>query len=130
MTEHHVIFDHFIHQQPVSWKRQGGAGKFRWRDKKQMDKAKDTLAWEIKVAEPRLRCDAHSRFGFRARFHLFTHADGDNLEKLLMDALAGIVWENDGQCDEGSWTKKIVHKHAGIQLLIYRIEEKQTLHSG
>lgn len=122
MANHKIVFMHFIRQQPVTWKRQGGAGKFRWTQSRQQRKARDTLAWEIKAAEPLLRCDACARFGFKAEFHLFTRADGDNLEKLLMDALQGVVWLNDEQVDEGSWAKKVVNTDAGIKLMIYKIE--------
>lgn len=107
---------------PTPWKRQGGAGKFRWRDRKQQQQAKDALGWQIKSFEPKLRVDACARFGYHATFSIFTRADGDNLEKLLMDALQGIVWMNDEQVDEGHWEKKIVAANAGIKLLIYEIE--------
>jgi Holliday junction resolvase RusA-like endonuclease len=129
-----VIFQHFIAQSPVSWKRQGGAGKFRWSDKKLQQEAKDTLAMEIKAAEPQLRPNGLARFGYRACFHIRHRADGDNLEKLLMDALQGIVWLDDEQVDEGSWTKKIVPGGPidyrklgkpvglGIDLMIYEID--------
>jgi Holliday junction resolvase RusA-like endonuclease len=122
MPNHKIVFAHFIPQPPMTWKRQGGAGKFRWRDRKLMKMAKDNLGWEIKAAEPQLRVDACARFGFRAEFHIFNRSDGDNLEKLLLDALQGIAWLNDEQVDEGAWTKKIVATKPGIRLLIYEIE--------
>lgn len=123
MPNHKIVFAHFIRQPPTTWKRQGASGgKFRWRDRKQMQKAKDALGWEIKAFEPKLRPDACARFGYHAVFSIFTRADGDNLEKLLMDALQGIVWMNDEQVDEGHWEKKIVATGAGIKLLIYEIE--------
>jgi Holliday junction resolvase RusA-like endonuclease len=122
MANHKIVFMHFIRQPPTTWKRQGGTGKFRWSDKKAMKQAKDALGWEIKAAEPKLRVDACARFGFRAEFHIWNRADGDNLEKLLLDALAGIVWLNDEQVDEGAWCKKIVAANPGIRLLIYEIE--------
>lgn len=122
MPNHRIVFQHFIKMVPVSWKRQGAFGKFRWRDKKQAALARQQLAWEIKAAEPKLRCDACARFGIRAEFHIFTRADGDNLEKLLFDALIGIVWLNDEQIDQSYWEKKIVIKDPGIRLMIYEIE--------
>ena len=122
MSEHKIIFDHFIHLQPTTWKRQGSTWKFRWSDKKQMQGAKERLGWEVKAAEPALRCDSRARFGYIARFFLRFASDGDNLEKLLLDALAGIVWENDEQVDEGQWSKTLRDGHEfGIKLVIYRI---------
>jgi Holliday junction resolvase RusA-like endonuclease len=122
MANNKIVFMHFIRQPPLTWKRQGATGKFRWRDKKALAKAKENLGWEIKAAEPKLRVNACARFGYRAEFHIWNRADGDNLEKLLMDALQGIVWLNDEQVDEGAWSKKIVATNAGIRLMIYEIE--------
>jgi Holliday junction resolvase RusA-like endonuclease len=117
-----IIFDSFIQLEPVTWKRQGATGKFRWRDVKQMRAAKDNLGWEIKAAAPGLRCDSTARFGYRMSFYLRHRSDHDNLIKLVMDALQGIVWENDEQVDEGTWLKKNAAGQPGIMLTIYRIE--------
>jgi Holliday junction resolvase RusA-like endonuclease len=122
VPNHRIVFAHFIRQPPLTWKRQGGAGKFRWSDRKLLQKAKENLGWEIKAAEPKLRVNACARFGYRAEFRIWNRADGDNLEKLLMDALQGIVWVNDEQVDEGYWVKEIVVTNPGIKLLIYEIE--------
>lgn len=122
MANHRIVFQHFIRQPPVPWKRQGGEGKFRWTQSREQKLAKQAVAWEIKAAEPKLRCDACARFGVRVEFHIFRRADGDNLEKLLLDALQGIVWKNDEQIDSMSWEKKIVAQDAGIKLMIFEIE--------
>lgn len=121
MANHKIIFDHYLTWTPVSWKRQGATGKFRWRDVKQMHKAKQSLGWEVKAAEPKLRLDGNARFGFRAIFYIRHRADGDRLVNLLTDALEGIVWENDEQVEEGSFRKKL-EIDPGLQLIIYRIE--------
>lgn len=33
------------------------------------------------------------------------HVDGDNMEKLVLDALQGVVWRNDSTIITGAWEK-------------------------
>ena len=124
-----LVFDHVIQMVPVTWKRtridKHGTHLQIFNEKK-MAAAKRQLGWEVKLKEPQLRCDAQARFGFIAHFYICgNRGDGDNFEKLLLDALQGVVWENDGQVDEGQWAKVYNRpkSEAGIKLRIYRIEE-------
>lgn len=117
-----IIFDHEMHVPPVTWKRPDSFGTRRF-NPKAMQNAKDAVAWEVKIHAPQLRCSATDRFGFRVAFHIprIRGGDGDRYENLLLDALTGIVWENDEQVDEGSW-KKVYASGPKIHLVIYRLE--------
>jgi Holliday junction resolvase RusA-like endonuclease len=121
-----LIFDHMIRMRPVAWKRQGVDGKFRWKDSRLMKVARDNIGWNVRVAAPQLHVDREARFGVRAIFYLNKPADGDNLEKLLLDALTGVVWEDDVQVDEAWWAKRLDPEYdelaTGVHLVIYRIE--------
>lgn len=124
-----IIFDQVIPLPPMTWKRgrvvaRGTASGIRVKiiNDKKFKQAKQNLAWEVKAAAPQLRCSRDARFGFHAEFFLAgpRGGDGDRYENLLMDALEGVIWENDEQVDEGSWKKKYDSKHVGIQLTIWR----------
>lgn len=116
-----IIFDHFITCEPTTWKRHRGRGRRAYTDPRAL-LFSNALGWEVKVKEPKLRVSSTARFGYSARFHLRSRGDGDNYEKLLMDALTGIVWEDDEQIDEGTWWKQIREDQPGIRLTIYVIE--------
>lgn len=117
-----IIFDEFIAVRPTTWKRARSVGTRRFTDE-HMQQAKSTLGWEVRALAPKLKCNATDRFGFNATYHIGRSrgGDGDRYENLLMDALEGIVWENDEQVDE--WHGKKLHNAGtpGIRLTIWRI---------
>ena len=128
-----IIFDRLIPFIPITWKRprfaafQNAAGKLQVRgyNDKKYDQAKANLGWEFKAADPKIRCSSTDRFGFRCTFRLARPrgqaGDGDRYENLVMDALQGIVWEDDSQVDEGSWTKIYNADLAGVWLTIWKL---------
>jgi len=118
-----IIFDHFIRMEMRAWKRARRHGLVYYTDKKVTATAQQ-LGWEVKCLEPKLRLDGVSRFGFVAKFYVRHRGDGDNLEKLLMDALQGVVWTNDEQVDEGMWTKEYERTEVGVRLTIYVIDQE------
>lgn len=124
-----IVFDHMIPLPLVTWKRprvqaRGTMSGIRVRmiNDKKYNAVKANLGWEIKVRAPQLRPDPHDRFGFRFVLHLTAArgGDGDRYENLVMDALQGVVWENDNQVDEGQWLKIYMQPCAGLQLTIWR----------
>lgn len=125
-----VIFDQLLPWLPVTWKRprvavRGTMSGVRLQiiNEKKYKQAKSNLGWELKAAAPALRCSSTDRFGFRAGYHLqcARGGDGDRYENLIMDALQGIVWENDNQVDEGQWVKTYCSSSPGLWLTIWRI---------
>lgn len=126
-----IVFDQLIPMPAVTWKRPRIQGvikadfriHYRIYNDKGYEHAKANLGWEIKAAAPKLRCSAKERFGFAATFHLIgpRGGDGDRYENLVMDALQGIVWENDNQVDEARWAKTYDNATPGIWLTIWRI---------
>ena len=122
MSNHRIIFDYTLPLPPRTWKRARSVGTRRFNEHA-MEQAKSTLGWEVKAAAPGLRCSSSAEFGFRATFHIRNrhHGDGDRYENLLMDALQGIVWENDEQVMEGFW-RKVYDSGPALTLTIWRIE--------
>jgi Holliday junction resolvase RusA-like endonuclease len=116
-----IIFDHRLAVPPVTWKRARSRGAKRFNDLATSN-AKAAMGWAVKVHEPQLRCSSTDRFGFRVTFYIarVRGGDGDRYENLLMDALVGVVWENDEQVDEGSW-RKVYGADPGIHVVIWRI---------
>jgi len=89
--------------------------------------AEERVVWALRAAGGgRGPCDPTSLFGAHVVFRCATHrhADGDNMLKLLLDALNGVVWRDDSQVVEKS---VVVHRGVGAtqahtEAVIYRIE--------
>lgn len=124
-----LVFDQMIPWPAITWKRTRVVARgtragitVRLINDKKYNQAKANLGWEIKAAAPKLRCSNTDRFGFRVVFHLLAHrgGDGDRYENMVMDALQGIVWQDDNQVDEGQWLKKYGAATPGIWLTIWK----------
>lgn len=89
---------------------------------KRTKEAERTIAWLFRQAAGPFRLDKTSRFGVFAVFvcHPSRPRDGDNMLKLVLDALTGLCWVDDTQVDEQS--TKTVYAHSGLrtELVVYR----------
>jgi len=88
--------------------------------------AEEHIVWALRTVAVRGPCDPTSLFGVHILFRCATnrHADGDNMLKLVLDALNGVVWRDDSQVVEKS---VVVHRgvgaaHAHTEAVIYKIE--------
>jgi Holliday junction resolvase RusA-like endonuclease len=118
----HVIVNAFFPDEPTTWKRASARGRRRF-NPRAMEKAKETLRWQFLTMYPAFKVSSSSRFGYRAEFNISRRGgDGDNYEKLLLDALTGMIWKDDEQVDEGQWRKRIDADKKGILLVVYVIE--------
>lgn len=115
-----LILHAFFPGEPVTWKRAGGHGSRRF-NPKFMENAKKRLRRQLKMLHPKLRPNAKLRFGFQAVFQISARGDGDNFEKLILDAFKGKIWEDDEQVDEGQWKKDYTAPDKGIVLIVYVI---------
>lgn len=116
-----VIINAFFPGAPITWKRAEARGSRRF-NPTEMTEAQDTLRWQLKAIAPRLRPNAKLRFGYQAVFQINRRGDGDNFEKLLLDAFTGLIWEDDEQVDEAQWRKDYGAAELGIRLVVYAIE--------
>lgn len=92
--------------EPIAWERVGGHGSRVFKPKKTRQ-AQAALARGLKCVAPKLKADAHSRFGVQVVFSTRSfRKDGDNCLKLLLDAFNGRVWVDDSQIDEFQVTMK------------------------
>lgn len=116
-----IILNAFFPGEPTTWKRAGGRGRTRFTPEA-MRTAQINLRWQFKAIAPNMKVDEVSRFGFQATFQISRRGDGDNFEKLILDAFEGFIWENDEQVDEGQWRKdRSKDKPPGIHLIVYTI---------
>ena len=114
-----VILNAIFPGEPVTWKRANFRGRRRF-NPKFMRNAQKRIRRQLKMLKPTMTPDATSRFGFQATFHNSFRGDGDNFEKLILDALTGIVWLDDEQVDEGQWKKlNKLGGEVGIHLIVY-----------
>jgi Holliday junction resolvase RusA-like endonuclease len=86
--------------------------------------AETTVGWAFKAAVRGWQLDASTAFGVMALFRCATtrgRRDGDNLLKLLLDALNGVAWKDDAQVHEEAARVVRGAPTAGTDVLIYRI---------
>ena len=92
---------------------------------KQTKEAELTIGWLFRKAVGPFRPDRTSRFGVQALFvcHPSRPRDGDNLLKLILDALTGVCWVDDTQVDEQS--TKTVYAYSGHKtvVVVYRLPD-------
>lgn len=88
--------------EPVAWQRSGWNGKTAYLPKKSRD-FQTRLGWACKACYPGLK-PLPDLFSLRLRF-LYAQLKGedrdiDNLEKNVLDALIGVLWDDDCQVRE------------------------------
>jgi Holliday junction resolvase RusA-like endonuclease len=91
---------------------------------KKTRQAQAKLRRQLKMVAPTLRPNERARFGVQLVFRTTSsRKDGDNCEKLVLDAFLKKIWHDDSQIDECSWRMQrgpggCPHTH----LIVYVIE--------
>jgi Holliday junction resolvase RusA-like endonuclease len=87
-------------------------------------RAKETLQWQLKALGKQYK-PVGGPIGVQLVFYLKNVAkDGDNLEKLVLDAFTGHLWIDDAQIIECSWRKRPLadrEKFGSTRIVVYRI---------
>ena len=115
--------------EPQPKERPRVVGRHAFTPKRTVD-AQDDMAWAVKAAHPRLKCDGDSEFGLRCVFYCTPSnrrqsnamPDADNLGKLIRDGLQGTAWKNDSQVREDFYIVLPAHLHAPhSEILFYKL---------
>jgi Holliday junction resolvase RusA-like endonuclease len=118
-----VILNAIFPGEPVAWERLHPRG-FKPKKTRQ---AQVRLQRQLKMIAPKLRPNSRARFGVQLVFRTTSaQKDGDNCEKLVLDAFNKKIWYDDSQIDKCQWEmvrilgirKPEVHIH----LIAYVIE--------
>lgn len=126
LTLARVILNVILPGDPVALQRHQMLGKMAFTPEKSR-MAKNTLAWQVRCAAPKIR-PTSAWLGVQIIFTTRNmKQDGDNLEKLVWDALTGLVWFDDSQIVE--WTGKKVRAaprtQGSTRIVVYTIEGAQ-----
>lgn len=98
-----VIVNAIFPGEPVAWERVMLRGPYMIKPKKTRA-AQKRLRRRLKCIAPQLRPNARQRFGVQLTFHISApRKDGDNCEKLVLDAFNKKIWRDDSQIDELQW---------------------------
>lgn len=94
--------------------------------------AQELMAFNCITSTRGLKVSDVDRFGVFAIFFCGTRQrrDIDNLSKLVLDALTGIVWKDDVQVVEMSLRRVFVDdepEHARTEVMVYRVTTAQTI---
>jgi Holliday junction resolvase RusA-like endonuclease len=118
-----VILNAIFPGEPVAWERVERRGPYVYKPKKTRQ-AQAKLRRQFKMVAPTLRPNQIARFGVQLVFQTASsEKDGDNCEKLVLDAFNEKIWYDDNQIDECSWRmirSKLVDP--GTHLIVYLIE--------
>lgn len=116
-----VILNAIFPGEPVAWERVMLRGPYMIKPKATR-KAQAKLRRDLKMVAPRLKENFRSRFGVQLVFSTASaRKDGDNCEKLVLDAFNKKLWHDDSQIDELSWK---MNRHASVpqtHLIVYEI---------
>lgn len=113
-----------VEGEPQSKKR---VGFFRRRSYNPSFRAQVAIRWAIKAAYPRLKPDTFRDFSVRLIFfcgdyYAKNRKDGDNMEKLILDSMKGIVWRDDIQVRECFWRIYPSSGKPRTQILFFTME--------
>jgi Holliday junction resolvase RusA-like endonuclease len=115
----HLLINVVFPGEPIAWERINPRG-FKPKKTRQ---AQAALVRGLKCVAPKLEQNSRLRFGVQLIFSTASgRKDGDNCEKLLLDAFNGKIWQDDSQIDECRW--KMI-RHAEIprtHLIVYTID--------
>lgn len=115
-----VSFDAPI-AQPKERHRKGAGGRMYTPEKTVA--AEEAIGWAFKNAARGHRVDKESRFGLViAVAGANAAADVDNLAKVVMDGLQGVLYRNDKQVDE-LHVRRLPGREKRTEVTVYRIEE-------
>lgn len=108
--------------QPRAWKR---VGRSRGRSYNPSKDDEQALAWQVRTIYTEPNPDETHLWGLRAIFYCKNlqrgRMDGDNLIKLVKDALQKLVWENDFQVREGYYLTVPVVEKPRTELLFHHL---------
>jgi len=108
--------------EPVAWERVTLRGPYMFKPKKTRQ-AQAKLRRGLKCIVPNLRPNDRARFGVQLVFSIAgTRKDGDNCEKLLLDAFLKKIWQDDSQIDECQWRMIRSAIVPQTHLIVYIIE--------
>ncbi len=89
--------------EPIAWERVMLRGPYMIKPKSTRA-AQTKLRRQLKCIAPTLRPNSVARYGIQFVFSTAGgRKDGDNMEKLVLDAFSKKIWQDDSQVDECQW---------------------------
>jgi Holliday junction resolvase RusA-like endonuclease len=117
-----VVINAIFPGEPIAWERVSGHGTRVFKPKATRQ-AQAKLHRQLKMIAPTIHPNCLSRFGVQFVFSISGEKkDGDNLEKLVLDAFNKRIWLDDSQVDECQWKVKRRATVPGIHMIVYVIE--------
>ena len=109
--------------EPIAWERVMLRGPYMIKPKKTR-KAQAKLRRQLKMIAPTLKPNALIRFGVQLVFSVSPgpQKDGDNCEKLVLDAFLKRIWQDDNQVDECQWKMDRNASVPQTHMIVYAIE--------
>jgi Holliday junction resolvase RusA-like endonuclease len=109
--------------EPVAWERVMLRGPYMIKPKATRQ-AQTRLRRQLKCVAPTLRPNDRARFGVQLVFRTARgRKDGDNCEKLVLDAFIKKIWQDDSQIDECQWRMiRNALEPSSTHMIVYQIE--------
>lgn len=113
--------------EPIAWERVIPHGRFMIKPK-QTRFAQKKLRRQFKMICPTWKQNARIRFGVQLVFSVSPctssaqEKDGDNCEKLVLDAFLKKIWHDDSQIDECQWRMIRNSSVPSTHMVVYEIE--------
>jgi|HubBroStandDraft_1064217.scaffolds.fasta_scaffold17837_8 Holliday junction resolvase RusA-like endonuclease len=108
--------------EPTAWQRVAGHGARVYKPKATRQ-AQARLVRGLKCVAPKLKPDSKARFGVQLVFSTKSfEKDGDNCEKLVLDAFNKKIWWDDSQIDACQWEMKRGAEIPQIHFIAYLIQ--------
>lgn len=108
--------------EPIAWERVMLRGPYMIKPKATRQ-AQAKLRRQLKMICPTLQPNANARFGVQFVFSIAgTAKDGDNCEKLVLDAFQKKIWWNDSHVDECQWRMIRNATVPSTHMIVYVIE--------
>jgi len=108
--------------EPIAWQRVQLRGPYMIKPK-ETRAAQKKLRRQLKCIAPSLKPNNRARFGVQLVFSVpGWQRDGDNCEKLLLDAFNKKIWWNDWQIDECQWRMIRNASVPQTHMIVYLIE--------
>lgn len=113
--------------EPIAWERVMLRGPYMIKPKKTR-LAQKKLRRQFKMICPTWKPNARIRFGVQLVFSVSAcrssanEKDGDNCEKLVLDAFLKKIWQDDSQVDECQWRMIRNAEVPSTHMIVYAIE--------
>lgn len=108
--------------EPIAWERVMLRGPYMIKPK-ETRRAQARLRRGLKCIAPTLRPNERARFGVQFVFSTARgRKDGDNCEKLVLDAFNKKIWHDDSQIDECQWKMIRFAEIPQTHIIVYTIE--------